>query len=130
MNISISNAGGKSLYEQIYLQIRDMIMDGVLKEGEALPTIRSLAQDLRISVITTQRAYSELEKDGFICTVVGKGSFVAAKNKDLLFEENLKKIQDKITEAAQLARYCGLGGEEFEKTVKEVLRDYYDEKQY
>lgn len=79
MNISINNTSGVSLYEQIYEQIKNSVLSGELKSGDALPTIRSLAKDLRISVITTSRAYDELEKDGFIYSVVGKGSFVAAK---------------------------------------------------
>ena len=83
MNIIISNASGKPIYEQIVAQIKQLIMTDVLKEGDALPSMRVLAKDLRISVITTKRAYEELESEGFIETVTGKGSFVAGRNKDV-----------------------------------------------
>ena len=91
MNISINNTSDVSLYEQIYEQIKNAVLSGELKSGDALPTIRSLAKDLRISVITTSRAYDELEKDGFIYSVVGKGSFVAAKGGGKALEEHLRK---------------------------------------
>ena len=93
MNIHISNTSGKSLYEQIYAQIKNQILDGTLKEGEPLPTIRGLAKDLRISVITTSRAYSDLERDGYIYSVVGKGSFVAERNKEFVRERNLREME-------------------------------------
>ena len=86
MNIIISNISDKPIYEQIYLQIKGAILRGDLKEGEALPSIRALAKDLRISVITTKRAFDDLERDGFIYSVQGKGSFVAAKNKETVRE--------------------------------------------
>lgn len=87
MNIHISNVSGKALYEQIYDQIKNQILEGTLKAGESLPTIRGLAKDLRISVITTSRAYSDLERDGYIYSVVGKGSFVAERNKEFVREK-------------------------------------------
>ena len=96
MKIIISNTKGQPIYEQIYRQMKDMIIAGKLKEGDMLPSIRGLAKDLRISVITTKRAYDELEKDGFINSVAGKGSFVAEKNLELIREENLKKIENGI----------------------------------
>lgn len=108
MNIFIDNKSGAPIYDQIYSQIKAQIIGGDLKEDEALPSIRSLAKDLRISVITTKRAYEELEKEGFIYTVAGKGSFVAPKNVELLREENLKKIESYIQEIRKLARTCGL----------------------
>lgn len=103
MNINISNASGQPIYEQITLQIKALIISGELKEGEALPSMRMLAKELRISVITTKRAYEELEREGFIFSVPGKGSFVAAKNLDLIREEHLKKIEALLFEAASLA---------------------------
>ena len=106
MNIYLSNASGKALYEQIYDRIRTMILDGTLKAGQPLPTIRGLAKDLRISVITTSRAYDELEKDGFIYSVVGKGSFVAAKGGGKALEEHLRKMEEYLAKAAKLAAYC------------------------
>ena len=108
MNIIISNASDSPIYEQIYRQIKSCILSGQLKEGDLLPSIRSLAKDLRISVITTKRAYDELEKDGYIYTVAGKGSFVAEKNTELIREEHLKSIEAHLRAALELAPACGL----------------------
>ena len=104
MDIIISNIDDKPIYEQIYIQIKNMIVSGKLKEGDSLPSIRNLAKDLRISVITTKRAYEELEKDGYIYTVKAKGSFVNKKNIKLIKEENLKKIEFHIKEILDLAK--------------------------
>ena len=112
MNIIISNASGRPIYEQIYLQIKNCILSGALSPGDALPSIRALAKDLRISVITTTRAYDELEKDGFIHRVAGKGCYVAEKNLELLREEHLKQIEGHMEEIVTLADVCGLGEEE------------------
>ena len=109
MLILIDNKSGAPIYEQIFTQIKGHILSGELKQDEALPSIRGLAKDLRISVITTKRAYEELERAGFIYTVPGKGSFVAAKNQELLREEHLKKIEEYMTAIADLARGAGLG---------------------
>ena len=122
MEIFISNVSGKALYEQIYEQIKERILDGRLKEGEALPTIRGLAKDLRISVITTSRAYSDLERDGYIYSVVGKGSFVSEKNREFLREKNLTEMEDYILSAVNIANRCGLSEEEFIKTVRLIFR--------
>ncbi len=122
MNISISNTSGKALYEQIYDQIKNLILEGVLKEGEALPTIRGLAKDLRISVITTARAYSDLERDGYICSVVGKGSFVAERSHQMIREQLLVQMEDCVSRAAELAHRCGLEEEEFLNTVTKFFR--------
>lgn len=108
MNLFIDNKSGCPIYEQIYTQIKAQIISGELKEDELLPSIRNLAKDLRISVITTKRAYDELEKDGFIYTVAAKGCFVAAKNVEMLREENLKKIEDHITQIMHLVATCNL----------------------
>lgn len=108
MNIIISNASDKPIYEQIYDQIKSLILSGVLQEGDLLPSIRLLAKELRISVITTKRAYSELEQDGFIVTVAGKGSYIAAQNTQLIREETLRKIEEDLTHAVFLARQCGV----------------------
>ena len=109
MLILIDNKSGAPIYDQIFTQIKGHILSGELKTDEALPSIRGLAKDLRISVITTKRAYEELERAGFIYTVPGKGSFVAAKNQELLREEHLKKIEEYMTAIADLARGAGLG---------------------
>lgn len=106
LDIIISNTGEQPIYEQIYKQIRKLIISGKLKEGDLLPSIRGLAKDLRISVITTKRAYEELEREGFIYSVTGKGSFVARKNVALIREENLKQIEAHITAAYELAAAC------------------------
>lgn len=108
MYLFIDNKSGRPIYEQIYTQIKAQIISGALKEDEALPSIRNLAKDLRISVITTKRAYDELEKDGFVYTVAAKGCFVAPKNVELLREENLKKIEGYIERIIQLAATCNL----------------------
>ena len=108
MTIFIDNKSGLPIYEQIYTQLKDQIIRGQLREDDALPSIRNLAKDLRISVITTKRAYDELEREGFIYTVAGKGCFVAPKNVELLREENLKKIEGHLTEVLRLAASCEL----------------------
>ena len=112
MNIFIDNRSGLPIYDQIYSQIKAQIISGALTEDEMLPSIRGLAKDLRISVITTKRAYDELEKEGFIYTVAGKGCFVAPKNTELLREENLRRIEEHLNEIIKLARQCGLSCEE------------------
>ncbi len=112
MNIYINNKSNAPIYEQIYTQIKNQIMNGILEEDEALPSIRNLAKDLRISVITTRRAYDELEKDGFIYTIAAKGCFVAPKNVELLREENLKKIEKYMEEIGNLAISCNLSKKE------------------
>ena len=104
MDILISNRDGRPIYEQIESQIKGLILSGQLSEGEALPSMRLLAKELRISVITTKRAYEDLERDGFIETVVGKGSFVAAQNHELIREEHLRQIEGFLTEAIDIAK--------------------------
>ncbi len=108
MNIIISNASEKPIYEQITAQIKAMVLNGSLAEGDALPSMRLLAKELRISVITTKRAYEELERDGFIETVPGKGSFVAAGNQELLREEQLRITEEHLARAIESARSCSL----------------------
>ena len=108
LNIIISNANNRPIYEQIYSQIKAAILSGELPEGELLPSIRSLAKDLRISVITTKRAYDELEKDGYIYTVAAKGCYVAEKNTQIIREEHLKQLESHLRAALELAPICGL----------------------
>lgn len=112
MEIIIRNSNGQPIYEQIYTQIKSLILNGTLKEGEMLPSIRGLAKDLRISVITTKRAYDELEREGYVNTVGGKGCFVACMNKELIREENLKKIEEHMQAILALAKSCGMTNEE------------------
>lgn len=123
MDIIISNASGKPIYEQITSQIKTMILNGTLREGEALPSMRLLAKELRISVITTKRAYEDLERDGFIETVTGRGSFVAGKNLEFVKEEHLRIIEEKLQEAVNLARTAGISHGE----LIEILKLLYDE---
>lgn len=118
MNIFIDNRSGLPIYDQIYSQIKNQIINGALKEDDALPSIRGLAKDLRISVITTKRAYDELEKEGFIYTVAAKGCFVAPKNLELLREENLKQIEGHLKQIVKLAGSCNLSFED----IVEMLR--------
>ena len=112
MNIFIDNKSGSPIYDQIYNQIKSCIISGELKENDALPSIRLLAKDLRISVVTTKRAYDELEREGFIYTLPAKGCFVAPKNTEILREENLKTIEDHMIEIKRLAASCNLTTED------------------
>ena len=112
MDIILTNAGGQPIYDQIVSQVKAQILSGKLKEGDALPSLRALAKDLRISVITTKRAYDELEHEGLICTVAGKGCFVAARNKEWVREELLRKIEEHLQEISVLASQAGVSGEE------------------
>ena len=121
--IFISNTSGQPIYDQIYSQIKGLIISGQLGEGEALPSIRGLAKELRISVITTKRAYDELEREGFIYTVAGKGCFVAQKNVEMLREENLKKIEGLMQQIAVLAASCNLTEKELIQMFQLLYRE-------
>ncbi len=124
MNIYIDNKSGVPIYDQIYSQIKNQIISGVLQENEMLPSIRGLAKDLRISFITTKHAYDELEKEGYIYTVPAKGCYVAAKNVELIREENLKKIEEYIEEIIKLAASCNLNKEEILSMVNFSLEEW------
>lgn len=104
MDIILSNSSGKPIYEQIANQVKEQIMAGALAPGEALPSMRLLAKELRISVITTKRAYEELERDGFLENVPGKGCFVAPQNRELLREAQRKKVEEQLAQAVDEAR--------------------------
>ena len=104
MDIIISNSSDKPIYEQITIQIKQMIISGELQAGDLLPSMRALAKELRISVITTKRAYEDLERDGFIYTVVGKGSYVAKKNMDFVREEQFRLVEEHISKAVAEAK--------------------------
>ncbi len=123
MNILIDNKSGAPIYDQIYSQIKSQIISGALQEDEMLPSIRGLAKDLRISFITTKRAYEELEKEGFIYTLPAKGCYVAPKNVELIREENLKKIEDHMEQIAKLAASCNLGRDELLEMMKFSLEE-------
>lgn len=117
MEIIISNANTQPIYGQIVDQIKDAILNGDLAEGEALPSIRALANDLRISVITTKRVYADLEEAGFIDTVQGKGTFVKGGNRELLREERMKRVEALLDEALQEARSLGLSAAELHELL-------------
>lgn len=123
MNIIISNSSDKPIYEQITIQIKNMVMNGQLKEGDALPSMRTLAKELRISVITTKRAYEDLEKDGFITTVVGKGSFIKAADIRLVREEKLKQIEELLSKAISIAQQSGIKREEIEEIIEILYQE-------
>lgn len=118
MDIKISNAGGVPIYEQIVTQIKAKIIAGELREGDALPSMRLLAKELRISVITTKRAYEELEREGFIVSMTGKGSFVAGRDLEFVREEQLRQIEEHMAAIAELAASCKLSFDE----LVEMLR--------
>jgi len=117
MNIIISNANNEPIYEQIVSQVKSQILNGTLKEGEALPSMRSLALSLHISVITTKRAYEELEKDGFIESYTGKGSFVKAQNTEILKEECLRQIEELLAKACETAKSTGVSADELKEII-------------
>ncbi len=123
MTILIDNKSGQPIYEQIVEQIREQILMGTLGADEALPSIRSLAKDLRISVITTKRAYEELEQEGFLYMVAGKGCFVAEKNTELLREEDLRRIEEHLSEIRRLAARCGLTRAELREMLDIIEED-------
>lgn len=123
MNIVISNSSQVSIYEQIAAQIKNLIMCGDLNENETLPSIRNLAKELQISVITTKRAYEDLERDGYIVSVPGKGSFVAAQNKELLKEIRLKIVEERLSEAVDAAKSIQLPFQD----MMEMLKLFYEE---
>lgn len=123
MEIILSNNNSKPIYEQITSQIKAMIMNGKLKHGEMLPSMRMLAKELHISVITAQRAYEDLQRDGFITTVAGKGTFVAAQNKDFIREEQLRTAEEMLKNAADIGKINGI---ELSKLI-EILTLFYKE---
>ena len=123
MDLIISNSSNDPIYLQIVNQIKAMIMSGELSPGEALPSMRNLAMQMRVSLITTKRAYEELERDGFIETYTGKGSFVKAQNAELLKEENLRQAEEHLQKAVQKAKISGITFEE----LTDILKMLYDE---
>lgn len=123
MDIIISNSSADPIYQQIVNQIKAMIMDGKLHEGDALPSMRNLAQQLRISVITTKRAYEELERDDMIESVTGKGSFIKAQNPELMREEHLRKIEMLLANVAETASMAHITSTELHEMLDLLLED-------
>lgn len=125
MNIIISNSSQDPIYEQIVIQIKTSIMNEKISQGDALPSIRSLAKELQISVITTKRAYEELEREGFIETVPGKGSYVSGQNKDLIREKRLTAIEEKLTEVVSGSKLLNLSLEELQTMLRLLYTEEY-----
>ena len=123
MEIIISNNANKPIYEQITSQIKSMIMSGELKPGEAIPSMRSLAKSIHVSVITVHKAYEDLQRDGFIETGVGRGSFVSAQNKEFYLEEQQRRAEEHLQEAADIGRTNGIPVEK----LMELLKIFYEE---
>ncbi len=123
MNIIITNSSGLPIFEQIENSIKKAIFSNDLKEGEMLPSVRSLANELKISFLTVKRAYDELEKAGFIKTIQGKGSFVAPKNLDLIKEEKLKEIQDYMEKIYEITKISNISKDEVEELFKMIFEE-------
>lgn len=123
MEIIISNKTSKPIYEQITSQIKALIMSGELQTGDPIPSMRSMAKSLHVSIITVQKAYEDLQRDGFIETTVGRGSFVSAQNKDFFLEEQQKKIEEHLQEAIEIAKASGISA----KKIIELVNIFYNE---
>lgn len=123
MRLLLDNRSGIPIYEQIYTQIRGQILSGELAENTPLPSIRGLAKDLQISVITSKKAYDKLEEEGFIYTAPGRGSFVAPKNTDMVREENLKKIEDYLSEIVRLCRINNIDRQELNEMLDLAMEE-------
>ena len=121
MEIILSNSSGKPIYEQIAEQIKAAIITGELEAGQQMPSIRTLAKDLRVSVITTKRAYEELERDGFVETVQGRGTYVAHSNREVIREEQLRRVEEKLLEAVEIAKSAGIREEELTESLHELF---------
>lgn len=126
MNIQINNSSDEPIYLQIKNQIKSQIISGDLKVGEQLPSIRFLAKEIRVSMLTAKRAFDELELDGFINSVQGKGNFVAAQNKELIREEYLKKIESKLQEVVELSEIADVSSDELIKMLKSYVEGEYE----
>ncbi len=123
MEIIISNSNNSPIYEQLYTQIKNLIISDSLKEGESLPSIRNLAKDLKVSVVTTKKAYDALESEGYINTMHGKGSFVAAKNTEILRETKLKEIEDYMEKIMSIAPSCNLDDDQIIEMFKIFIKE-------
>ena len=123
MDIIIRNSGGIPIYDQITRQVKGLILRGELREGEALPSMRLLAKELRISVITTKRAYEELDRDGFLTTIPGKGCFVAPRNLELVREDTLRRVEEHLSRAVDAAKTGGVTLGEMTETLNLLYGD-------
>ena len=123
MNIVINNSSFQPIYEQIVIQIKENIMNGTLKDDTLLPSVRTLAKDLRVSMLTVKKAYDELEAAGFIITVHGKGSFVTNANQELILEEKKKEVEQLLEQAVRKGRSCGMDRQELQELYQLILED-------
>lgn len=123
MEIILSSSSSRPIYEQIIVQIKEMIMNGELKVNDSLPSMRKLAKDLHVSIITTQRAYDELSKDGFIHVIPAKGAFVSEQNKDFIREENLRRVEKQLQDACLIAKQSGITENELEKLLHLIYEE-------
>ncbi|HIU18921.1 MAG TPA: GntR family transcriptional regulator [Candidatus Limiplasma stercoravium] len=123
MDLFLSNAGTQPIYEQIVQQLKGKILSGELRQGDALPSMRVLAKELRVSVITTKRAYEELEREGFIVSMTGKGSFVAGANAEWAREEHLRQMEEHLRQAVGLSRACGMSLEELTQLLGMLFKE-------
>ena len=123
MNIVINNSSFQPIYEQIVIQIKENIMNGTLKEDTLLPSVRTLAKDLRVSMLTVKKAYDELEAAGFIITVHGKGSFVTNAKQELILEEKKKEVEQLLEQAVRKGRSCGMDRQELQELYQLILED-------
>lgn len=123
MELIVRNTSDQPIYQQISAQLKAQIVSGMLKPGELLPSIRALAKDLKVSVITTKRAYDELESEGYLTTVAGKGCFVAEQNLELIRERQLREMEAHLSDAVQLARSCGLSRADLLETLRILLEE-------
>lgn len=126
MNLIINHSSAQPVYEQIVSQIKDKIINGRLLEEAMLPSVRTLAKDLKVSALTVKKAYDRLEEEGFVVTVHGKGSFVACANQSRLLEEKKKEVEHELEHAIRKAKSCGLKDSEVQELFEIVLEDYYD----
>ena len=123
MEIILSNNSNKPIYEQITSQIKAMIIKGELKPGDSLPSMRKLAKELHISVITSQRVYEDLQRDGFIESSVGRGTFVSAQNNDFIREENLRKVESMIEEVVNISKENDIKKEQLLKLIDMFFKE-------
>lgn len=123
MKLIINNSSMQPIYEQIVAQVRNKIMQGELEEDTALPSVRTLAKDLRVSALTVKKAYDSLEQEGFVVTVHGKGSFVACANQELMLEEKKKEVEADLEKAIRKGRSCGMSNEEITELFQIILED-------
>ena len=124
MNIIINNSSMQPIYEQILMQIKNLIMQGTLKENEMLPSVRGLSKEIKVSALTVKKAYDALEEEGFIVTVHGKGSFVACASQDLMLEEKKKEVEAELESAIRKGKSCGMTNADLEEVFRIILEDW------